>query len=264
MKAGVREGKGLEFPFFRVYRSPAAVLGNPMAHPRKSEETKIVEEYDANEATGVEAELGAEEGSSTSKPYDPRKIRVDPKTFSLRQIIDMIEHGDLDLAPDFQRKKVWKVREKCRLIGFIEMAHVLRRACPLQVGPRLWIVVCGERVIHAREQIRAERRERSPPEQKRAITLSLTMRQSSHLEQRGRRSGVFFEVCRGESGVCLYERGDPPCHSHIDRIAREPRHRRRGLPEHDLERRRSEDIGLRERSACATFRQKRLTKPSIA
>lgn len=78
---------------------------------------QVIEEYEDNEATGVEAEDAA--GPSLDQPYDATKIRVDPKTFSLRQIIDMIKDGDLDLAPDFQRKKVWKMREKSRLIESI-------------------------------------------------------------------------------------------------------------------------------------------------
>ena len=82
-------------------------------------QNEIIEEHDANLGTGVEAEDSESEASSVERPYDPTKIRVDPKTFSLRQIIDMIEDGDLDLAPDFQRKKVWKSREKSRLIESI-------------------------------------------------------------------------------------------------------------------------------------------------
>jgi len=78
--------------------------------------SKIIEEYEANEATGVEEE---DSDGGDQSPYDPAKIRVDPKTFSLRQIIDMIDDQDLDLAPDFQRKKVWRPREKSRLIESI-------------------------------------------------------------------------------------------------------------------------------------------------
>jgi len=65
--------------------------------------------------TGIEyEEPGAE--SVPTKPYDPEQIRVDPKTFSLRQILDMIDDGDLELAPDFQRLKVWTAVQKSRLI----------------------------------------------------------------------------------------------------------------------------------------------------
>lgn len=50
------------------------------------------------------------------RPYDPSLIRVEPKMFSLRNIMDMIDEGDLDLAPDFQRLQVWKSWQKSRLI----------------------------------------------------------------------------------------------------------------------------------------------------
>lgn len=88
-----------------------------MARSKQTEEDRIIEEYEENEATGVEAEQDGDEGAT--KPYDSTKIRVDPKTFSLRQIMDMIDDADLDLAPDFQRNRVWKAREKSRLIESI-------------------------------------------------------------------------------------------------------------------------------------------------
>ncbi len=50
-------------------------------------------------------------------PYDPRLIRVDTKTFSIRQMDDLIERGDVDLSPDFQRGFVWNdITRKSRLI----------------------------------------------------------------------------------------------------------------------------------------------------
>lgn len=54
--------------------------------------------------------------SESIRPYDPSLIRVEPKMFSLRNIMDMIDEGDLDLAPDFQRLRVWKAGQKSRLI----------------------------------------------------------------------------------------------------------------------------------------------------
>src|SRR5438105_4069803 len=76
---------------------------------------KIIEETDDNfRPTGVEAEDKQE--APPLKPYDPEQIRVDPKTFSLRQILDMIDDEDLELAPDFQRLKVWTSIQKSRLI----------------------------------------------------------------------------------------------------------------------------------------------------
>ena len=84
-----------------------------------SEERDIVqEEHVENKATGVEVEEPDAE-AQVANPWDPNLIRVDPKTFSLRQIIDMINDKELDLAPDFQRHKVWKPLQKSRLIESI-------------------------------------------------------------------------------------------------------------------------------------------------
>ena len=73
------------------------------------------EEYFENQATGVELE---DESTSPDepKPWDPDKIRILTKHYSLRHLIDMIAEGDLDLAPDFQRRLVWKPRQRWNLI----------------------------------------------------------------------------------------------------------------------------------------------------
>lgn len=75
----------------------------------------IIEEYEDNEPTDVEydPESGADDVVS---PYDPKLIRVDPKVFSVRQVVDMIDEEELDLAPDFQRRRVWRSRQKSLLI----------------------------------------------------------------------------------------------------------------------------------------------------
>lgn len=50
-------------------------------------------------------------------PYNPKLIRVDTKTFSISQMNDLIERGDVDLSPDFQRGFVWNdITRKSRLI----------------------------------------------------------------------------------------------------------------------------------------------------
>lgn len=50
-------------------------------------------------------------------PYDPRLIRVDPKNFPVQMIVDMINDGEIDLAPAFQRRFVWNdITRKSRLI----------------------------------------------------------------------------------------------------------------------------------------------------
>ena len=60
-----------------------------------------------------------EELSSEDKPYDADSIRIDSKSFSLRQILELVYDGDLDLMPEFQRNRVWDKKRKSRLIESI-------------------------------------------------------------------------------------------------------------------------------------------------
>lgn len=50
-------------------------------------------------------------------PYDPKLIRVDPKNYPVKMIDDMINCGEIDIAPAFQRHFVWNdITRKSRLI----------------------------------------------------------------------------------------------------------------------------------------------------
>ncbi|MEU5086173.1 DUF262 domain-containing protein [Streptomyces sp. NPDC021356] len=78
---------------------------------------KITEEHFLDTGTGVEAETEVEEAPpAIARPWNPEQIRVNTKQFSLRNALDMIEDGSLELAPDFQRGIVWKPVQKSRLI----------------------------------------------------------------------------------------------------------------------------------------------------
>lgn len=80
----------------------------------------VRQEYFDNEGTNVEIETVTDETRPEEpKPWDPDKIRIHTKPYSLRQINDMIADQDIDLAPDFQRFYVWKTRQKSRLIESI-------------------------------------------------------------------------------------------------------------------------------------------------
>jgi hypothetical protein len=53
------------------------------------------------------------------EPWDPSQIRISTKSLSLRDVVDQIVDGDIDLAPEFQREYVWKDRQRTRLIESI-------------------------------------------------------------------------------------------------------------------------------------------------
>ena len=75
----------------------------------------VREEYFESQATGVELE-DAEPLADEVEPWDPEKIRIHTKHYSLRQVVDMIGDEDIDLAPDFQRLYVWKDWQRWGLI----------------------------------------------------------------------------------------------------------------------------------------------------
>ena len=83
----------------------------------KNKLNELLVELNPNEQIGAEDNETKDAVDET--PYDPEKIRVDTKSFSLRQIYDMIKAGDIDLAPDFQRHLVWDNLRKSRLIESI-------------------------------------------------------------------------------------------------------------------------------------------------
>ena len=62
---------------------------------------------------------GKDEIERQKRVYDPDSIYVENKPFSIRQLMDLIEQGDLDLAPNFQRHFVWDRTRQSLLIESI-------------------------------------------------------------------------------------------------------------------------------------------------
>ena len=77
---------------------------------------ETLEEYFESRATGVELEEKDLPPPEELGPWDPEKIRIHTKHYSLRQVVDMITEGDIDIAPDFQRQFVWKSWQHSGLI----------------------------------------------------------------------------------------------------------------------------------------------------
>lgn len=73
------------------------------------------------EVAGIEPEVGNEENESEiPRPdFDPEQIRVDPKVFSLLDVVRFIDRDRIDLSPDFQRHFVWKHSQQSRMIESI-------------------------------------------------------------------------------------------------------------------------------------------------
>ncbi|MEV7179366.1 DUF262 domain-containing protein [Kitasatospora sp. NPDC093679] len=76
----------------------------------------VVEDVFEGQATDVEVEQVSSAEATIERPWNPEQIRVSTSAFSLRNILDQIDEGSLELAPDFQRGKVWRATQKSLLI----------------------------------------------------------------------------------------------------------------------------------------------------
>ena len=79
---------------------------------RKDDEgqSTLIDQVDDEDTSGGEASV---------KPWDPSKIRITTKNFTLREVDEQISNTEIDLSPDFQRDYVWKQRQRTRLIESI-------------------------------------------------------------------------------------------------------------------------------------------------
>lgn len=77
----------------------------------------LSEEWMNEQAQGFESE--AKEENKPQPGYGPDDIFVENKPFSLKQINDLIDDGDIELSPDFQRNFIWDNTRQSRLIESI-------------------------------------------------------------------------------------------------------------------------------------------------
>ena len=94
-------------------------------------------------------EVTSEETGGEPKPgYNPDDIYVENKPFSIRQIIELIEQGDLDLAPNFQRHFIWDRTRQSLLIESILLGLPLPSIYLSQYPDGMLTVVDGLQRIH--------------------------------------------------------------------------------------------------------------------
>jgi hypothetical protein len=85
--------------------------------PEASEPATGERKGDQGDDTGVEEE---DTSSAVTKPFDPNKIQVRLWTPTIDLLMKRIREGEIDLAPDFQRKAgIWKDKAQSQLIESI-------------------------------------------------------------------------------------------------------------------------------------------------
>ena len=78
----------------------------------------LAEEWIDVQSQGLETD-GEDEPIDKKPGYGPQDIFVEPKNFSLTQLIQMVNDGDIEIAPRFQRHFIWDRTRKSRLIESI-------------------------------------------------------------------------------------------------------------------------------------------------
>jgi hypothetical protein len=81
--------------------------------------TSLSDEYEDDEVPGSVDDDDTGRLTNDVEPWDPAKIRITTKNFSLRDVVDQIGESEIDLSPDFQRDYVWKRRQRTRLVESI-------------------------------------------------------------------------------------------------------------------------------------------------
>jgi hypothetical protein len=111
-------------------------------------DTDIILESDIpNESIDEEDNLIDEEDNlideEINEPFDPTKIRVETRQVSIDELLARISYHQLELEPEFQRKKVWNRLVKSRLIESILLRIPLPAFYIDATNEEKWLVIDG-------------------------------------------------------------------------------------------------------------------------
>ena len=80
---------------------------------------KAIPNNDGTDSFSGRFDEGVENEDEELQPFDPEKISLDSKKFTMDGILRRFEQGTIKLDPDFQRKEVWTDEKKSRLMESI-------------------------------------------------------------------------------------------------------------------------------------------------
>ena len=105
----------------------------------------VVEELFDGLPTGVEKEQPDENLEiNIERPFDPERIKVIRETKTISLLLTRIDHGEIDLAPEFQRRaRIWDIGRKSRLIESLLLRIPLPVFYVASDAAESWSVVDG-------------------------------------------------------------------------------------------------------------------------
>lgn len=100
-----------------------------------------------SEEDQIQLNLGSdpeENEDSIIQPFDPEKIRVDTRPYTIDLLLNRIKYGELNLSPDFQRAdNIWNSKTKSRLIESILVRIPLPAFYMDATDEDKWVVIDG-------------------------------------------------------------------------------------------------------------------------
>ena len=92
----------------------------------------------------MEHEQDDEDAEAITRPFDPEKIKVRTIPLLVGQLVSRVEHGEVDLAPDFQRLAgIWGPLQKSRLIESLLLRIPIPVFYVAADDNETWLVVDG-------------------------------------------------------------------------------------------------------------------------
>jgi hypothetical protein len=109
-------------------------------------------------ASGIEHEPETQENLEITEPFNPTDIDIKTKNPSIDSLMKRLEHKEINLTPDFQRKGgIWKVEQKSRLIESLLLNIPLPVFYVAADKNEQWLVVDGlQRMTTLDQFIRAQ------------------------------------------------------------------------------------------------------------
>ena len=107
---------------------------------------------------GIEEESEDPESGAVEHPFDPAKIKVRTIPTLVGQLLSRMEHDEIDLAPDFQRKSgIWNAEKKSRLIESLLLRIPIPVFYVAADADEKWAVVDGvQRLSTIRDYVKGE------------------------------------------------------------------------------------------------------------
>ncbi|MCC8114856.1 MAG: DUF262 domain-containing protein [Bacteroidales bacterium] len=112
----------------------------PLTEPEKEALITEARAISESEASGIEQETESDTGI---QPFDPKEIALISKVITMETVIRRIEQGTIQLDPNFQRKEVWDIERKSRLIESLMLKIPIPMFYVSSDANDNWIVVDG-------------------------------------------------------------------------------------------------------------------------